>query len=158
MFEVRGARFRPDLRSMERKDCEAAPSLAARSRGREERGTGPAVEALGRSPGTGPCGEAGGSVPQHMLLTFASGVMQLGNSITGRRRGWGAPGLCSREDGARVRPVGFSVCLSTQRWRRTSADLSGDNLILQPNRVGEAGTIYQSELPARSREIGRAHV
>lgn len=44
-----------------------------------------------KPPGREACGEGrGGSVgkaPQHMLLTFASGVMQLGNSI--RERGWG---------------------------------------------------------------------
>lgn len=80
------------------------PSPPARCRGRrrgaEPGGPGaPDVEAtpagLRAVPGEGGVrrrGAGGGSVPQHMLLTFASGVMQLGNSITGRRWGWGSPG------------------------------------------------------------------
>lgn len=110
---------------MELRGCEAVPSPAARSRGRGRAGRRGARQV----PGDGAVRRSGGSVPQHMLLSFASGVMKLGNSITGRRRSWGAPGLCSREDGARLWPAGFSVCLSEQRWRRTSADLSGHNLI-----------------------------
>lgn len=69
-------------------------------------------------PDGSPCGpgrrQEGGTAPRHMLLPFAGGVMQLGNSITGRGRG-------------------IPASLFPGRWRRA---LAGETQRVPPSKGG----------------------